>query len=324
VTRRIVIVAFEGVQSLDVIGPLEVFSAASQLAKGAAYEVTVVAPRAGVVRCSSSVALVAERALQAERGPLDTLVIAGGPGVAAAARDRRFMDAVLRQAKRARRVVSVCTGALLLAELGLLDGKRATTHWSACSALAALHPRVQVERDPIFVRDGRVFTSAGVTAGMDLALALVEDDLGAEVALAVARWLVLFVQRPGGQSQFSAALAAKRADRGPIRDLQGWIPDHLDADLSVTALARRARMSPRNFARVFVREVGQTPSAYVTACRIEAARRVLASTRRDLAEVAKTVGFGHVETFHRAFRRAQGTTPVAYRERFTSRMEIRS
>ena len=215
-------------------------------------------------------------------------------------------------------MTSVCTGAFLLAEAGMLDGCRATTHWASCDELARRHPEVEVETDPIFVRDGNVITSAGVTAGMDLALSLVEEDLGREVALETARWLVLFLKRPGGQAQFSAQLAAQMADREPLRELQQWLPDNLGEDLSIPALARRACMSERNFARAFRAETGMTPAAYVEAARVERARRELETTDLPVDAVAARCGFGTVETMRRAFGRRMGVNPAAYRERFAA------
>ena len=241
--RRVVIVAFPRVQTLDVHGPAEVFSTATQLSKDDGYSVEVVATRPGPLP-TSSVALYPDLTIDRCRGPIDTLVVAGGRGVQTAAQDEGLIRWLGSAARRSRRVTSVCTGAFLLAEAGLLDGRRATTHWASCSLLADRHPDVDVEADPIFVRDGNVTTSAGVTAGMDMALALVEEDLGRELALEVARWLVLFVKRPGGQAQFSAQLEAQVADREPLRELQQWLPDHLDEDLSVPALARRAWRAP--------------------------------------------------------------------------------
>ena len=215
-------------------------------------------------------------------------------------------------------MTSVCTGAFLLASAGLLDGRRATTHWASCAELARRHPGVEVEPDPIFVRDGNVITSAGVTAGMDLALALVEEDLGREVALETARWLVLFLKRPGGQAQFSAQLAAQMAEREPLRELQEWLPDNLDEDLSVPALARRACMSERNFARAFRDETGVTPAAYVEV-RARGERAHRARDRRPAGRaVARQAGFGTVETMRRAFRRRVGVSPAGYRGRFSS------
>jgi transcriptional regulator GlxA family with amidase domain len=265
------------------------------------------------------VTLAPDRSLEQCKGPIDTLVCAGGTGARDACGDRELIDWLRAAARRSRRVASVCTGAFLLAEAGLLEGRRATTHWSACAALGRSHPAVRVEPDPIFVRDGDLYTSAGVTAGMDLALALVDEDLGREVALEVARWLVLFVRRPGGQSQFSAQLAAQTAEREPLRELQAWISDNLDADLSVPALARRACMSERNFARAFRREVGMTPAAYVEAVRVEGARNALEVAAAPVEQVARQAGFGTVETMRRAFRRRLGVSPGDYRNRFSSK-----
>jgi transcriptional regulator GlxA family with amidase domain len=314
--RRVVIVAFSGVQPLDVLGPAEVFTQAATLVPGA-YSVELVARDAGPVR-STSVGLVAERAFRNCRGAIDTLIVAGGPGSRAAARDSATVAFVRNAARRARRVCSVCTGAFVLAKAGLLEGRRATTHWASCDRLAERNPGVVVEHDPIFVRDGNVYTSAGVTAGMDLSLALVEEDLGREAALVVARWMVLFVKRPGGQAQFSAQLSAQTAEREPLRELQEWIAGNLDADLSVPALAARAHMSERNFARAFRREVGMTPAAYVEIARVEAARIALESAGTPVDVVARRAGFGTVETMRRAFHRRLGVGPAEYRARFTS------
>jgi transcriptional regulator GlxA family with amidase domain len=315
--RRVVIVAFGGVQPLDVVGPAEVFSTAARL-HPSGYEVEVVASRAEPLR-ATSVTLMPDRSIASCRGPIDTLICAGGTGVRDAARDDRLIRWLRAAAKRSRRTASVCTGAYLLARAGLLDGRKATTHWSACAALARRHPEITVEPDPIFVRDGSVYTSAGVTAGMDLALALVDEDLGRDVALEAARWLVLFLRRPGGQAQFSAQLAAQAAEREPLRELQGWIHDSLESDLSVPALARRAAMSERNFARAFRREVGMTPAAYVEATRVERARIALEGGSEAIELVARSTGFGTVETMRRAFRRRLGVSPGEYRNRFNAK-----
>jgi transcriptional regulator GlxA family with amidase domain len=312
--RRVVIVAFPGVQTLDVTGPAEVLRAATKL-HPAGYEVTVVAPEAGPL-ATSTVALAPDTTLAACTKPIDTLIVAGGTGARRAEEDDALIEWIRSAAARSRRVASVCTGAFLLARAGLLDGRRATTHWASCEELSTRYPEVVVEKDPIFIRDGGVWTSAGVTAGMDLALALVEEDLGRETALKAARWLVLFLRRPGGQAQFSAQLAAQAADRAPLRELQAWIPDHLDEDLSVPALARRACMSERNFARAFRRETGMTPAAYVGAARLESARIALEMGELPVESVARQVGFGTVETMRRAFRRGVGVSPVEYRSRF--------
>jgi transcriptional regulator GlxA family with amidase domain len=315
--KRVVIVAFPSLQTLDVLGPAEVFATATALANQDGYTVEVVAAQPGPIP-TSSVAIHPDGLLQDCRGPIDLLLVPGGVGVSAAARDGRLIGWIREAAGRSRRVASVCTGAFLLARAGLLDGRRATTHWAACDELTRRHPEVRVEPEPIFVRDGNVITSAGVTAGMDLALAIVEEDLGRSIALETARWLVLFVKRPGGQAQFSAQLAAQMAEREPLRELQQWIPDNLTADLSVPALARRACMSERNFARAFRRETGLTPAAYVETARVERARIALESGALPVETVARQVGFGTVETMRRSFRRRLGVSPGSYRERFRS------
>jgi transcriptional regulator GlxA family with amidase domain len=256
------------------------------------------------------------RALHSIRGDVDTLIVVGGNSAFETARDRVFVRAIARAAARSRRVASVCTGAFLLAAAGLLDGRRATTHWQACELLAHWYPAIEVAKDPIFVRDGDVWTSAGVTAGMDLALALVSDDLGRDVALGVARRLVMFVQRPGGQSQFSAQLGLQGAARDPIRELQAWIAEHPDGDLTVERLAHRVAMSPRHFARVFRDEVGVTPAVFVEAARVEVAQRLLETTAVPVEDVARAAGFGTVETLRRAFARRVGASPREYRDRF--------
>ena len=316
--RRVVIVALPEVQPLDVAGPAEVLASAASVAGGddAAYTIEVVAPGGAPIPTDSGYAIAPAGALEAVRGPIDTLLVAGGAGARNASPET--VARVRRLAARADRVASVCTGAYVLAAAGLLDGRRATTHWSWCYDLQRRHPAVTVERDPIFVVDGPVRTSAGVTAGMDLALALVEEDLGPRVALEVARWLVVFVKRPGGQAQFSAQLAGQSADRVPLRELQAWIADHLDADLSVPALAARACMSERHFARAFKAETGMTPAVYVESLRVERARLALESGAAPIDAVAARCGFGTVETLRRAFARRLGVSPAAYRNRFAA------
>lgn len=319
------ILAYEGVQSLDVTGPAEVFSGASLLhaaESGAApYTVEVVTPDGDTVRASSGIQLRPDRSTAGTRGPIDTLVVAGGSGVRRAVEDAALVRWVGAAAGRSRRVASVCSGSFLLAAAGLLDGRRATTHWASCEALSRRHPEIEVDPDAIYVRDGELWTSAGVTTGMDLALAMVEEDLGHETALEIARWLVIFVQRPGGQSQFSSHLSAQRAEREPLRDLQAWIADNLDQDLRVEALAERAHMSPRNFARAFRREVGLTPGAYVEAVRIERAKQRLERGVDPVEAVALDCGFGTAETMRRAFGRRVGVAPSAYRARFRRQPE---
>ncbi len=323
--RHIVMVAFDDAQMLDICGPLEVFSCAARLLtdderrRPLPYTVEVVAARRGPLRMSSGLELVAQRRFGDVRGGVDTLMVAGGRGAAAAAADEALVAWLRRMAPRVRRLASVCTGALVLAQTGLLDGKRATTHWSACAQLAARYPQITVDPEPIFVRQGKVYTSAGVTTGMDLALALVEEDHGAQVARATARQLVLFLQRPGGQSQFSAQLEVQLADREPLAELTAWMADHLAHDLSVEALARRAAMSPRNFARVFGRMVGATPARFVERLRVEAARRRLVESGDGVDAVAADCGFGTAESMRRAFQRTLRVAPSDYRARFADR-----
>ena len=324
--RRVALLAFPEAQSLDVIGPLEVFSSATRLlgrdpSRGArGYQIELLSSSGdGPVRTSCGVALLARGLPARSAAPPDTLIVAGGTGTPAAVSDLALVAWLRGVAPRVRRLASVCTGAFLLAEAGLLDGRRATTHWSACAALARRYPRVRVDPDPIFVRDGAVYTSAGVTSGMDLALALVEEDHGRELALSVARWLVLFLKRPGGQSQFSAQLSSQLASRQPLQELQAWIIENVQRDLSVAVLAARAGMSPRNFARVFTREVGATPAHFVETARVEAARRRLEEDGgRGIEAIAAECGFGSAETMRRAFLRRVRVSPSDYRTRFQS------
>lgn len=310
--REILVILFDGVQALDVCGPVEVFHGASP-SEPAAYRIRTASLDGAPVRTTSGLTLVPDLTL-AEAGVPHTLLVPGGEGTRAP--DPRLIDWLRGNAHRARRKVSVCSGALLLAEAGLLDGRRATTHWRLCDTLARRYPAVHVEPEPIYVRDGDVATSAGVTAGIDLALALVEDDLGRDLALAVARQLVVFLRRPGNQTQFSAQLAVQLAGRRPLRDLQQWITEHPAADLSVEALADRAGLSPRHFARAFRDEVGMPPGRYVDRVRLEAARRRLEDTADGIAQVSRHCGYGTPEAMRRAFLRALDTSPAEYRRRF--------
>lgn len=321
-TRRVAMIVYPDVQILDVTGPLEVFARTSRWLidhgrRGEpAYTVELVAARRGPVVCSSGLELLVRRSFADVRGGIDTLLVAGGIGFLRELGERAVVSWIRRMAPRVRRLASVCTGAFLLAEAGLLDGRRATTHWRRCGELADRYPRITVDPDPIFVREGRVYTSAGVTSGMDLALALVEEDQGHDVALAVARELVMFVKRPGGQSQFSVPLMAQATEHEPIRELQVWINEHLAADLSVVTLARRAAMSPRNFARVFTREIGVTPARFVERARVEAARRRLEESSLGVDAVASECGFGSAEIMRRTFLRTLRVNPADYRHRF--------
>ncbi|MGU7772332.1 GlxA family transcriptional regulator [Burkholderia sp. MR1-5-21] len=316
--RSILVLAFPGAQLLDVSGPLQVFASVNELARergrAAPYAPRVVAADAGPVATSSGLVVMAGSLRSAGRHP-DTVIVAGGKGVHAASRDPRLIRWVRLQAERARRVASVCTGAFLLAEAGLLDGRRAVTHWTRCDELASRYPNVRVEADPIFIREGALWTSAGVTAGIDLALALVEEDLGRAVALDAARELVVFLKRPGGQAQFSAALSMQCTD-DRFGELHAWIAEHPDADLSVLALAERVRMSERSFVRHYRAETGRTPARAVEQIRIESAQRLLGETSWPLKRIAARCGFGSEETLRRSFVRVLGVTPQAYRERF--------
>ncbi|WP_128979587.1 GlxA family transcriptional regulator [Streptomyces roseicoloratus] len=323
--RPVLVVLFDGVQSLDVTGPVEVFAGASRIGGTSpsgdptgpgCYPIRTASLDGGPVRCHSGLRLLPDTSLAraVADGPPHTLLVPGGEGTRRP--DPALVDWLRRHAPRAERLVSVCTGGLLLAEAGLLDGHRATTHWVACDHLARCYPKVDVDPDPIFVRDGRLSTSAGVTAGIDLALALVEEDLGREAALTVARHLVVFLRRPGNQAQFSAQLAAQTARREPLRDLQAWITEHPGGDLSVEALAARARLSPRHFARAFLAETGTTPGRYVDRVRLEHARRLLEESTDGVQEVARASGYGTPEAMRRAFVKALGTAPADYRRRF--------
>lgn len=320
--HRVLIVAAAPAQLLDVAGPAEVFAQASRLSAAPLYDIEVAvvpnADRKGPAT-TAGVQLASGRSLAAlltDRRPLDTLIVAGGEGARQRAEEPALRDAVRRLARRSRRVASVCTGAFILAPTGLLDGKRVATHWQWCARLAALYPQIKVDPEPIFTREGTLWTSAGITAGIDLTLAMVEEDHGHRLALAVARQLVMFLRRPGGQQQFSAALAAQTVSNGNLRDLVAWIADNLHKPLTVELLAERAHMSPRQFARVFARELGVTPAKLVDQLRVEAARQRLEESPRGLASVAVACGFGSEETMRRAFLRQLGTPPGAYRERF--------
>ncbi|MEV0256904.1 GlxA family transcriptional regulator [Streptomyces sp. NPDC050732] len=313
--RTVLVVLFDDVQSLDVTGPVEVFAGASSCLADPAggYLLRTASLGGGPVRASSGLTLVPDSTLADAPAP-HTLLVPGGLGTREEA--RALTDWLRENAPRAERLVSVCTGALRLAEAGLLEGRRATTHWAFCDRLAREYPGVEVDPDPIYVRDGHIATSAGVTAGIDLALALVEEDLGREVALTVARHLVVFLRRPGNQAQFSAQLAAQTARREPLREVQQWITEHPADDLSVDALAARARLSPRHFARAFQADTGLTPGKYVERVRIEHARRLLEDTSDGIQEVSRACGYGTPEAMRRAFVKVLGAAPAEYRRRF--------
>ncbi|MEU7426278.1 GlxA family transcriptional regulator [Streptomyces sp. NPDC040750] len=315
--RRVVVVVFSGAMALDVTGPIEVFDTANRLLDppGAPYRVDFVSADGPLVRMSSGV-LVEASPLDAGEGPIDTLLVPGGWSLADALRDRALVSWIGEAAARSRRVASVCGGSFLLAEAGLLDGRRATTHWAYSEAMADRYPDVTVHAEPIFVWDGPFVTSAGVSTGIDMALALVEADHGAALALETARYLVLFLKRHGGQAQFSTVLDAQLADHPPIRAAQEWIQENLHNPLPVAEIALRANMSLRNFARVFRREVGTTPGQYVERTRIARARELLETTELTIGQIAHRCGFAAPETFFRSFGRTLGLTPKEYRHRF--------
>jgi transcriptional regulator GlxA family with amidase domain len=326
VPRQIAILVYPGVQSLDFTGPLEVFAGAQRLIEQSGrrergYEIKLLSVDGRSLETSSGLTVTPHASLAVAPEPIDTLIVAGGYGRKRAATDRALLEWIAMTSETVRRTASVCTGAFLLAAAGVLDGRRATTHWASAGELAARYPGVDVDPEPIFLRDGPVWTSAGVTAGMDLALALVEEDLDRDAALQIARHLVLFLRRPGNQSQFSATLSAQEPNREPLREVQRHVVEHPEADLSVEALADRACMSPRHFARAFAAESGVTPARYVEQVRLEAARRHLEDTAESIAAVAHACGFGTAETMRRTFLRALDVGPAEYRRRFYAPIE---
>jgi transcriptional regulator GlxA family with amidase domain len=315
--QTVVIIVPENAQSLDISGPLDAFLEANRQAPGRChYAVRLLSAGSDRVVKAGGMSIVAEASIFEDEGAIDTLLVAGTPSYAQAYTSTGLHAWLRNRAPQARRYGSVCTGAFFLGAAGLLDGLRATTHWQHASELAEKFPAARIELDRIYVADGPLWTSAGVTAGIDLALTLIEDDHGRELALAVARRLVVFLKRPGGQSQFSAHLAAQIAAEGRIQAVQHWALDHLSLDLTVTALAGRAGMSVRNFTRVFLQEAGSTPGDFVETARVDAARRLLEDTDTPLQRVASKCGFANPDTMRRAFLRRIGTGPSDYRDRF--------
>ncbi len=357
-TRNIVFVAFPDVQMLDVCGPFDAFSFANRAMDAAGmvdrplYRIELVAAQAGSLQTCSGLQIVAHHAYAEVDYPIDTLIVTGGvAALERAASDAALVAWIRETAPKVRRVASVCTGAYLLAAAGLLEGRRATTHWGWTKHLADAYPAISIEADRIFVQDGNVYTSGGVTAGIDLALALVEEDLGRDIARLTARIMVMFLRRPGGQCQFSTylgseaealrdshwfqtwilgqqdpdksrevlpSLTVEAHSRPDMRGLQAWMLAHPHADLSVEALAERVTMSPRNFARLFLQETGMTPAKFVEHARLEAARCVLEQTALSVEAVAQRCGFGDPERMRRSFRRALSVSPQDYRARFRS------
>ncbi len=317
---HIVVVGHPQVLGLELFGVFDVYEWVNRWLSDQGREPIVRVQLLTVDGCplqvSGAVELASSGCLADCDGPIDTLIVPGGHNAVAASEDADLVRVVRAAALRSRRVVSLCTGAFILAAAGLLDGRRATTHWDHGALLAQRHPRVRVDTTPIFSRDGEVWTSAGVTASFDLLLALIEEDLGSEAARFVARSLVLFLRRTGNQAQFSAQLSAQLADRDPIRELQQFIADQPDATLSIEALARRVHMSPRHFTRVFRSEVGVSPGRYVERVRLETARRRLEESDMALDAVAATCGLGSAETLRRLFVQNLGVSPGEYRRRF--------
>ena len=324
--HRIVLVAFDNAQMLDVTGPMDAFSEANAACEAAglprAYAVTFAGPRVGLMPTASGLELNARASFHDDTLEPDTLVVCGGRGARMAADDPQAGAAIAKLANKAARVVSICTGAFVLAASGLLDGRRVTTHWKYCDVIARRFARIDVDADAIFIQDGKFHTSAGVTAGIDVALALIEHDLGRPIALEVARELVVFLRRPGGQSQFSAHMAAdaRAADPDRFAELTRWMSEHVADDLSIERLAARVSMSPRNFARRFAQALGTPPGKFVQALRIDAARRLLTDGDVPLTTVARKCGFNSLETMRLAFQRHLKVAPQDFRARFQSRV----
>jgi transcriptional regulator GlxA family with amidase domain len=319
------IVAHPGALGMELLGVRDILLIANALCAQAGrpepYGVEVAAP-GGEVPLWGGLALSGVRDLATTRVAVDTLIVVGGPVADQAVKDPALVAGVRRLATRSRRVVGVCTGSLILAAAGQLDGRRVTTHWGYGEALAAAHPGVEVDTDPIYVTDGRVWTSAGVTAGYDLLLALVEADVGPDIARGVAQQLVLYLRRSGTQSQFSAAISAQPARRQPLRELQDYISAHPAENLSLSALAGRLHMSPRHFARVFSAEVGVSPGRYVEQVRLETARRLLVESDVPTEAVARAAGFGNYQALRRAFLTVLGVSPAEYRRRFGAGLSL--
>lgn len=319
--RRIVMLTYEGVNLLDVSGPLQAFQTAGRLTQEAGlpapYNLSVLSAEGGAVVTAPGLPIVTEPLRAVEGQPIDTLVVPGGSPNGRPVVPPDLVAWIRRRAPEMRRPCSVCTGAFLLAASGLLDGRQATTHWNWAALLRDRHPAIRVDADPIFIQDGPVWTSAGVTAGIDLALALIEADLGHALAIATARQLVMFMKRPGGQSQFSVPLSMQSVPDGAFRDLHAWMAAHLHEDLRVERLADRAAMSPRTFARLYTAKTGRTPAKAVQAMRVEAACRALEETDAPLKRIASETGHGDEQALRRIFQKLYGISPAEYRARFS-------
>jgi transcriptional regulator GlxA family with amidase domain len=319
--RKIAVLAVEDAQLLDVTGPFQCFATANDLAEPRdrpPYDPIVVSLAGGLLRTCGGLVVMTRSLADLAGEEIDTLIVAGGVGTRRAMHDAVLIQAIRDWSGRVRRLASVCTGAFLLAEAGLLDGRRVATHWWAAEDLQRRFPRIEVEPEPIFIRDGAIWTSAGVTAGIDLSLALIQDDLGHEHAMRIARQLVVFLKRPGGQAQFSAMLEAQIAADQDFAELHAWVRDHLAEELKVERLADQAGMSARTFARAYAAKAGRTPARMVETMRIESARRALEATGRPLKQIAQDCGFGDEERMRRAFQRRLGVCPLDYRVRFAA------
>ncbi len=323
--RRIVVVVVPPIEELDLVGPMQVFGAANRLSGRKIYSLEIVTNRTEleVEGEGGMLSFLAQGRLKDVKGTVDSVLLVCGVGTRLN-RDPSLSQSLRKIAPTIRRLGGVCVSAFLLAEAGVLDGKRATTHWKFGNELARRYPRVQVESEPIWVRDGNIYTSAGIAAGIDLALAWVEEDCGSALAQEIARELVLFLRRPAGQQQLSVSLAQQASEMKNIQELQVWIADHLEKGLSVQALAERVAMSVRNFERVFTRETGCTPARYVALMRVEAARRQLEDTDKSIEQIARICGFASADLMRRAFSRSVGTTPGRYRSRLSSTNSGRS
>lgn len=326
--RRIGFLVYPDCQSLDLSGPFEAFHWADLIlgvlgrAKAPTYQSLIIAEATGPVRTMSGLEIVATHSYREIVGGLDTLVVAGGTGCEDASQDCELVEWVRSLAPKTRRIVSICSGAFILAAAGLLDRRRATTHWIYAERLAKAYPSIDVDASLIFVRDGNIYTSGGITAGIDLALALVEEDLGREAMLGVARHLLVFPRRPGGQSQFRGhSSIIERPIRPNVSELQAWMLAHPDADLSISALADRMAMSARNFSRLFRSETGQTPADFAERVRADAARHKLEQTNSPIDAIATECGFGNAERMRRTFQRLFEVSPADYRARFRSTLD---
>jgi transcriptional regulator GlxA family with amidase domain len=321
-TKRIVFFGLPPVREIDLIGAVDVFATANQIARGKPlYDLKIISAepvKRKQIAGMFGVSLSCDGDYRTFKMEVDTLLIPGGLGVEKKTASPAALHWLRKVAKKSRRVGSICTGTFLLAQAGLLDGRRVTTHWRFAAELAGKYPKVQVDPDPIWIQDGNYYTTAGVTSGIDLSLALVEDDHGAALALDVARMLVVFLKRPGNQTQFSMSPAAQKTERRPLHELQVWLATHLSADLPVETLAKRVAMSRRNFQRVFTTEMGIPPARYIEKMRIDAARRYLERTTLSLDEIADRCGFGSADVMGRVFVRVLRATPGEYRGRFRS------